>query len=76
MENTAALFLFSRDTVRPKPQQECTSDVTVGDLLVVVYLALAVVFLARDWVAPVAEEEIDDEPPEQRDRPIIDVAGG
>jgi hypothetical protein len=49
--------------------------VTIGDLFVVVYLALAVVFLARHWAAP-AEEEFDDEAPEQRDRPLVRAAGG
>jgi len=49
--------------------------VTVGDLLVVVYLVLAVVFLALHWTAP-AEEGGEDGPSEQPDRPIATIAGG
>ena len=57
------------------PPRKLAVDVTIGDLLVVVYLALAVVFLARQWGAP-AGEEFDDEAPEQRDRQIVRAAGG
>lgn len=47
---------------------------TVGDLFVVVYLVLAVIFLARHWTTP-AEDEPGDEAPEQRDRPGFGAAG-
>jgi hypothetical protein len=75
MENTSSPLSVSRDRIRPVPPRKLAVDVTIGDLFVVVYLALAVVFLARHWAAP-AEEEFDDEAPEQRDRPLVRAAGG
>jgi hypothetical protein len=50
------------------PQQKLAVDVTVGDLFVVVYLVVAVIFLARHWTVS-AEDEFDGESPEQNDRP-------
>jgi hypothetical protein len=40
---------FSRNWIRPVPPQKLTPDVTVGDLLVVVYLLLVVVYVAWRW---------------------------
>jgi hypothetical protein len=46
------------------PQEKLAVDVTVGDLLVVSYCVLAVIFLARRWTAP-AEERFDGDAPER-----------
>lgn len=40
------------------PQEKLALDVTVGDLLVISYCVLAVIFLARCWAAA-TEEEFD-----------------
>jgi hypothetical protein len=50
------------------PQEKLAPDVTVGDLLVVSYCVLAVIFLARGWTAP-AEDPLDGDAPERSDRP-------
>jgi hypothetical protein len=42
--------------------------VTVGDLLVVVYVALVIVYVARHWPAR-DDDESDDEEPFQRSGP-------
>jgi len=47
------------------PQEKLAVDVTVGDLFVVVYLVVAIIFLARRWMTP-AEDELDREASEQR----------
>jgi hypothetical protein len=57
------------------PQEKLAVDVTVGDLLVVSYCALAVIFLARRWTAPV-EDGFDGDAPERSDRPAGRAAEG
>jgi hypothetical protein len=50
-------------------EQKLALDVTIGDLIVLVYLAVVVIYLARRLSAA-AESELEDAParPERRDR--------
>jgi hypothetical protein len=56
---------WSRDRIRPVPLSKLALAVTVGDLLVVVYLVLVGAFLFRHLRAATEGQLVDDSPTEE-----------